>query len=201
MRQLFTQFSLILLSYLLVAQLIKSETPQLYVEKIHDDIIQVVIEKQSIYEDRPEEFIKSISKSLEPLVDFKRISRNVMGKHYKMASQDQRDKFQEIFKSTLLETYSKTLAEFKNEEIRIIPSINSSNKPNREKVYLEIVTSTKIYPAFYDMYLNKKNQWKLINIVINGVNLGVTFRNQFYSLMKDQENDIDKVIDLWIASF
>ena len=201
MRQLFTQFSLILLSYLLVAQLIKSETPQLYVKKIHDDIIQVVIEKQSIYEDRPEEFIKSISKSLEPLVDFKRISRNVMGKHYKMASQDQRDKFQEIFKSTLLETYSKTLAEFKNEEIRIIPSINSSNKPNREKVYLEIVTSTKIYPAFYDMYLNKKNQWKLINIVINGVNLGVTFRNQFYSLMKDQENDIDKVIDLWIASF
>ncbi|SVC52579.1 uncharacterized protein METZ01_LOCUS305433 [marine metagenome] len=201
MRQLFTQFSLILLSYLLVAQLVKSETPQLYVEKIHDDIIQVVIEKQSIYEDRPEEFIKSISKSLEPLVDFKRISRNVMGKHYKMASQDQRDKFQEIFKSTLLETYSKTLAEFKNEEIRIIPSINSSNKPNREKVHLEIVTSTKIYPAFYDMYLNKKNQWKLINIVINGVNLGVTFRNQFYSLMKDQENDIDKVIDLWIASF
>ena len=201
MRQLFTQFSLILLSYLLVAQLVKSETPQLYVEKIHDDIIQVVIEKQSIYEDRPEEFIKSISKSLEPLVDFKRISRNVMGKHYKMASQDQRDKFQEIFKSTLLETYSKTLAEFKNEEIRIIPSVNSSNKPNREKVHLEIVTSTKIYPAFYDMYLNKKNQWKLINIVINGVNLGVTFRNQFYSLMKDQENDIDKVIDLWIASF
>ena len=201
MRQLFTQFSLILLSYLLVAQLIKSETPQLYVEKIHDDIIQVVIEKQSIYEDRPEEFIKSISKSLEPLVDFKRISRNVMGKHYKMASQDQRDKFQEIFKSTLLETYSKTLAEFKNEEIKIIPSLNSSNKPNREKVHLEIVTSTKVYPAFYDMYLNKKNEWKLINIVINGVNLGLTFRNQFYSLMKDQENDIDKVMDLWIASF
>ena len=201
MRQLFTQFSLILLSYLLLAQSTRSETPQHYVEKIHADIIQVIIEKQSTYKDQPEEFIESIAKSLEPLVDFKRISRNVMGKHYKIASQDQRDKFQEIFKSTLLETYSKTLAEFKNEEIRIIPSINSSNKPNREKVHLEIVTSTKIYPAFYDMYLNKKNQWKLINIVINGVNLGLTFRNQFYSLMKDQENDIDKVIDLWIASF
>ena len=201
MRQLFTQFSLILLSYLLLAQSTRAETPQHYVEKIHADIIQVIIEKQSIYKDQPEEFIESIAKSLEPLVDFKRISRNVMGKHYKIASQDQRDKFQDIFKSTLLETYSKTLAEFKNEEIKIIPSLNSSNKPNREKVHLEIVTSTKVYPAFYDMYLNKKNEWKLINIVINGVNLGLTFRNQFYSLMKDQENDIDKVIDLWIASF
>ena len=32
-----------------------------------------------------------------------------------------------------------------------------------------------------------------------GVNLGLAFRNQFYSLMK-KENDLDKVIDKWIAS-
>ena len=49
------------------------------------------------------------------------------------------------------------------------------------------------------MYLNDLGEWKLINIIINGVNLGLTFRNQFYSLMK-KENDLDKVIDKWIAS-
>ena len=201
MRQLFTQFSLILCSYLLLVQLTKAETPHQYVEKVHADIIQVIIEKQSTYKDKPEEFIESIGKALEPLVDFKRISRNVMGKHYKMASQNQREKFQEIFRSTLLDTYSKTLTEFKDEEIRVIANIETSTKPNREKVHLEIVTSTKVYPAFYDMYLNKDDKWKLINIVINGVNLGITFRNQFYSLMKDQENDIDKVLNLWVASF
>ena len=40
---------------------------------------------------------------------------------------------------------------------------------------------------------------RVINIIINGVNLGLTFRNQFYSLMK-KENDLDKGIDKWIAS-
>ena len=49
------------------------------------------------------------------------------------------------------------------------------------------------------MYLNDLGEWKLINIIINGVNLGLTFRNQFYSLMKT-EKDLDKVIDKWAAS-
>ena len=65
---------------------------------------------------------------------------------------------------------------------------------------LQIVTSTKVYPAIYDMYLNDQGQWKLINIVINGVNLGLTFRNQFYSLMKSESNDLDLVIEKWATS-
>ena len=68
-----------------------------------------------------------------------------------------------------------------------------------KKVFLKIITPTKVYPAIYDMYLNDLGEWKLINIIINGVNLGLTFRNQFYSLMK-KENDLDKVIGKWIAS-
>ena len=43
------------------------------------------------------------------------------------------------------------------------------------------------------MYLNKQGQWKLINIVINGVNLGLTFRNQFYSLMEKEGNNLEEV--------
>ena len=50
------------------------------------------------------------------------------------------------------------------------------------------------------MYLNKQGQWKLINIVINGVNLGLTFRNQFYSLMEKEENNLDVVIERWVTS-
>ena len=33
------------------------------------------------------------------------------------------------------------------------------------------------------------------NIIINGVNLGVVFRKQFYSLMKSENNNIDQVIE------
>ena len=200
MRPLFSSFSLLFFSSLFFFNQSFAESSSEYVEKIHEDILLVVRAKQGIYEENPEEFIKAISFALQPLVDFKRISRNVMGRYYKDANKEQIEKFNEVFKASLLKTYSKTLAEFKDEEILVSSQVKKSPKGNREKVSLQIVTSTKVYPAIYDMYLNKQGQWKLINIVINGVNLGLTFRNQFYSLMEKEENNLDVVIERWVTS-
>ncbi len=200
MRPLFSSFSLLFFSSLFFFNQSFAESSSEYVEKIHEDIVLVVRAKQDIYEENPEEFIKAISFALQPLVDFKRISRNVMGRYYKDANKEQVDKFNKVFKASLLETYSKTLAEFKDEEILVSSEVKKSPKGNREKVSLQIVTSTKVYPAIYDMYLNKQGQWKLINIVINGVNLGLTFRNQFYSLMEKEGNNLDVVIERWVTS-
>ena len=200
MRPLFSSFSLLFFSSLFFFNQVFAESSSEYVEKIHEDIVLVVRAKQGIYEENPEEFIKAISFALQPLVDFKRISRNVMGRYYKDANKEQIEKFNKVFKASLLETYSKTLAEFKDEEILVSSEVKKSPKGNREKVSLQIVTSTKVYPAIYDMYLNKQGQWKLINIVINGVNLGLTFRNQFYSLMEKEGNNLDTVIERWVTS-
>ncbi len=200
MRPFLSSFSLLFFSSLLFFNQAFAESSSEYVEKIHEDIVLVLRAKQGIYEENPEEFIKAISLALQPLVDFKRISRNVMGKYYKDANKQQIEKFNRVFKASLLETYSKTLAEFKDEEILVSSKVKKSPKGNREKVSLQIVTSTKIYPAVYDMYLNKQGQWKLINIVINGVNLGLTFRNQFYSLMEKEGNNVDLVIKKWVTS-
>ena len=200
MRPLFSSFSLLFFSSLFFFNQSFAESSSEYVEKIHEDIVLVVRAKQGIYEENPEEFIKAISFALQPLVDFKRISRNVMGRYYKDANKEQIEKFNKVFKASLLETYSKTLAEFKDEEILVSSEVKKSPKGNKEKVSLKIVTSTKVYPATYDMYLNKQGQWKLINIVINGVNLGLTFRNQFYSLMEKEGNNLDVVIERWVTS-
>ena len=200
MRPLFSSFSLLFFSSLFFFNQGFAESSSEYVEKIHEDIVLVVRAKQGIYEDNPEEFIKAISFALQPLVDFKRISRNVMGRYHKDANKDQIEKFSRVFKASLLETYSKTLAEFKEEEILVSSKVKKSPKGNREKVSLQIVTSTKIYPAVYDMYLNEQGQWKLINIIINGGNLGLTFRNQFYSLMEKEGNNLDLVIEKWVTS-
>lgn len=200
MRLSFIHFILIFFVQLFIPANINAESAHEYVDRIHGNIIQVIREKQPVFETNPKEFIQSVEDTLEPLVDYERISRGVMGMHYKSASLAQKERFSEVFKSTLLNTYSKVLAEFQNEEIRVLPKAKKSSKPNREKVYIEIITNTKVYPAVYNMRLNKKGEWKIINIILNGVNLGLTFRNQFYSLMKIQENDVDRVINNWIAS-
>ena len=203
MRLYSLQFSLIFFISLLISFQLKAESAYKSVEKIHLEVIAVIEENRNhhgSYKENPDVFINSISSAIEPLVDFKRISRNVMGKHYRSASPEQKIKFSKMFRDSLLETYSKTLAEFENEEILILPEKEGQDKLQRKKIHLKIITDTKIYPAFYDLYLNNQGEWKLINIVINGVNLGVAFRNQFYSMMEKKENDLDAVITNWKSS-
>ena len=131
---------------------------------------------------------------------FNKIARSVMGKHYKEASDVQRNRFSEAFRSSLLNTYSKTLVEFQNEKIIVLPPEKVSKRPDRAKVYIEIHTSTKKYKGTYSMYLDENADWKIINIYIAGIDLGRTFRSQFYSLMERNSSDIDLVIKKWETS-
>jgi phospholipid transport system substrate-binding protein len=41
--------------------------------------------------------------------------------------------------------------------------------------------------------------WRVRNVIVDGVNLGLTYRNQFASAMQsgDARGDIDAVIDEW----
>ncbi len=171
-----------------------------HAERTHNNIILILQTKNALFEEDSELFIQEISNAFSPIVDFQRIARNVMGKYYKVSTPSQRDRFSEAFRGSLLNTYSKTLIEFKDEKIIVLPPKNKSNSPNKVKVDIEIITSSKSYPGVYSMYLDKNNEWKIINIVVNGINLGLTFRSQFYSLMEKNNNDISIVIDKWIAS-
>ncbi len=171
-----------------------------HAERTHNNIILILQTKNALFEEDSELFIQEISNAFSPIVDFQRIARNVMGKYYKVSTSSQRDRFAEAFRTSLLNTYSKTLIEFKDEKILVLPPKNKSKSPNKVKVDIEIITSSKSYPGVYSMYLDKNNEWKIINIVVNGINLGLTFRSQFYSLMEKNNNDISIVIDEWIAS-
>ena len=171
-----------------------------HAERTHNNIILILQTKNALFEEDSELFIQEISNAFSPIVDFQRIARNVMGKHYKASTSSQRDRFSEAFRTSLLNTYSKTLIEFKDEKIIVLPPKGKPKSPNKVKVDIEIITASKSYPGVYSMYLDKNNEWKIINIVVNGINLGLTFRSQFYSLMEKNNNDISAVIDKWIAS-
>ena len=172
-----------------------------YAERIHNNIIEIIQTKNQLFLEDPDLFTKEISDAFAPIVDFKRISRNVMGKYSKVATNLQQEQFSRAFENSLLDTYASTLVEFKDEKINVIPPKKPSKISDKARVNIEIVTSSDTYPGRYSMYLDAAGKWKIINIEINGMNLGKIFRNQFYSLMEKNDEDINLVIQKWVSSF
>ena len=172
-----------------------------YAERIHNNIIEIIQTKNQLFLEDPDLFTKEISNAFAPIVDFKRISRNVMGKYSKVATNLQQEQFSRAFENSLLDTYASTLVEFKDEKINVIPPKKPSKISDKARVNIEIVTSSDTYTGRYSMYLDAAGKWKIINIEINGMNLGKIFRNQFYSLMEKNDEDINLVIQKWVSSF
>lgn len=171
-----------------------------YAERTHNQIIEIIQTQEQLFEENPDLFTKLISEAFSPIVDFKRIAKNVMGKYSNQASDDQMEAFSRAFEKSLLDTYSSTLVEFKDEKINVLPPNGNQTGQKKIRVNIEIVTSSNTYPGRYSMYLDFEGNWKIINIEVNGMNLGKIFRNQFYSLMERNQENLDLVIEQWVAS-
>ena len=193
----FVLFSLFISSLQVSADAVSAHE---YAERTHSNIIEIIRTRNQLFIENPDLFTKEISDAFGPIVDFKRISRNVMGKYAKDATPKQLEDFSEVFENSLLDTYASTLVEFKDEKINVLPPTGPNNSKTKARVNIEIVTSSSTYPGRYSMYLDKNNDWKIINIEINGMNLGKIFRNQFYSLMEKNNGDINLAIEKWVTS-
>ena len=159
--------------------------------------LTVIKEEGSNFEDNPDEFKEKLKNIWEPMVDVQLVSRLILNKAYKSASQEQIYRFQERTKKLLLDTYVSTLLEFKDYEI----FTNAKIKTNKNKTFeIEIKFDSSSSYSFitkFTVYRNKGGELKIINIIIDGINLGLSFRNQFQGVLKKEGNNLDKAIESW----
>jgi|TARA_B110000967_G_scaffold196446_1_gene227019 phospholipid transport system substrate-binding protein len=178
---------------------IAQSNPDNFLDDRAQAMVNVIRSNQSLYVSDPEQFKAKINTIFEPMVDFRRVGASVMGKKYYIAAtKDQRLQFISVFKTSLLDTYSSTLAQWGDQTIET--NFSKKTEFNKtEDVNQSLVTSNNIYPITYKVRNDGKDNWLIINIIVNGVNLGLTFRNQFQALALEHNENIDDIIDNWTS--
>lgn len=169
------------------------------VEQVTDKLVTVTQKERALLDTDPQAYFSLVKGVLEPVVDFSFIARNVMGSYWQAATAEQRERFVDTFKTSLIETYAKGMANYSDLKIEILPPAKDAEDERRVGVVQEITGPDGTNRVSYTMALNKAGEWKLINMVLNGVNLGKTFRNQFAQAAKQHDGNIDAVIKNWSA--
>ncbi|WP_439125239.1 MAG: MlaC/ttg2D family ABC transporter substrate-binding protein [Pseudomonas rhizophila] len=148
------------------------------------------------YKQDPGAFYDALNGIVGPVVDADGISRSIMTvKYSRKATPAQMTRFQENFKRSLMQFYGNALLEYNNQGITVAPAKDESG--NRTSVDMQVKGNNgAIYPVSYT--LEKINgEWKVRNVIINGINIGKLFRDQFADAMQQNGNDLDKTIDGW----
>ena len=169
------------------------------VERASQELLALIEASRSYSEEDSERFFIEVEAMLAPVIDFRGFSRRVMSVHYKLATEEQRERFAENFKWGLVRTYALMLTEFKDGKVVVVPPDKPPRNPKRRNVKMEIHTSGEVYPVVYTMSLGKDGEWRIGNIIIAGVNIGLTYRSQFVSAAADNKygGNLDQVIDAW----
>lgn len=148
------------------------------------------------YKQDPQDFYAALNNIVGPVVDAEGISKSIMTvKYSRKATPEQMQRFQENFKRGLFQFYGNALLEYNNQGITVDPAKDESGE--RTSVNMTVKGSNgAIYPVQYTLE-KISGEWKLRNVIINGINIGKLFRDQFADAMQRNGNDLDKTIDGW----
>jgi phospholipid transport system substrate-binding protein len=173
--------------------------------------VMVVVEEAREYADEdPARYYQAVDEILAPVIDYRGFARSVMGPYasgdrYRSLDEagrnrlrGQLERFTGVIRTGLVATYSKGLMAFSGSRIEVSAPEASDAQQTRVSVQQLIYgENSQPYVLMYQMGLNREKQWKLRNIIIESVNLGEIYRNQFQASARKYNGDIDAVIDNW----
>ncbi|TVT35458.1 MlaC/ttg2D family ABC transporter substrate-binding protein [Marinobacter vinifirmus] len=169
-----------------------------YVDENTQKLVQKLNEEKGLYEQDPEAFYASMDETLDQFVDFRRIAARVMGRYARQTSPEQRDEFVAKFKRSLFDSYAQALVSAENFEINVLDAEILAQNDDRASVQMEVISASgNRYPVTYSMYRNGEGRWMMENVIVEGVNIGLAFRDRFAQEMEQSRGQVQAVIDGW----
>ncbi|WP_367598110.1 phospholipid-binding protein MlaC [Pseudomonas fulva] len=175
---------------------VAAQSPHDVIQSTTNELLSDLKANKQQYKANPNAFYESLNRILGPVVDADGISRSIMTvKYSRKATPEQMQRFQENFKRSLLQFYGNALLEYNNEGIVVDPA--KADDGQRASVGMKVTGNNgAVYPVQYTLQ-NIAGEWKVRNVIVNGINIGKLFRDQFADAMQRNGNDLDKTIDGW----
>ena len=157
--------------------------PSDVVKATAESVISHIEENRSVLEKNPEKIYDMVNQLIIPRFDFVSMSKWVLGKHWKQASEEQRSEFIIQFKELLVRTYARALLEYSGQEIKYFP-VEQNQESNLAVVRTELTSkSSAQLPILYRMH-QKNEEWKVVDVSVDGVSLVTTYRGSFATQIK-----------------
>ncbi len=131
---------------------------------------------------------------ITPHIDFPRITRLIIGKHWRTASEEQRERLISEIKSLLVRSYVTAMASYTDEIISNKDRIQyypSRYKPGDRKASVRAsvgISKGQTVDVRYQVYFTK-GKWKIYDIRIEGISLAITYRSSFDETIKREGLD------------
>ena len=160
--------------------------PDVFVQSTVNRASQVL--SDSLPKDQKIEKLKAIAAET---VDIKGIGMYTLGTYRRSLNEDQKEKYETLFREYFLKTFSSRLAEYSNPEIQV----NSKEKINENYTMVSsILVATEQRPEInivWRVYTKNPDNLRIRDLVIEGLSLARTQKEEFASIIKSNGDNIE----------
>ena len=191
MKWLFSLFFLFLLST--SAVFAQEDSPDALIKKVTDEVLTIVRQDKDIQSGNARKAVELVEVKVLPHFNFQRMTALAMGKDWNKASDEQKKRLSEEFKTLLVRTYSNALTSYREQTIRYKPT----KMPGGDA---DVVVKTEILqpgskPVQLDYSLQKlPDGWKVYDVIVAGVSLVTNYRDTFTQEVRS--NGVDGLIQM-----
>ena len=174
------------------------------------DKINIIVEGASAYFDTdPDRYYQQIGTTLDPLVDYDTFARGVMGhvasKRYvetlpeedRAAARANLPKFRDVLHNTLIKGYGKVFYNYAGSSFAV-KSSELLGSGDRASVTMQVIDpQNKHYELQYTLNNQAGQGWKIQNVIVDGINMGQSYRAQFEEALDIYKGSVSDVITHW----
>lgn len=178
MRLLLCGLALLLLAIVCAPRVSAGADPQEVVRQASEQILDELERQGAALTGDPQRLHTLVDAVLLQHMDFARMSRWVLGKHWKSATPDQQARFIAEFRRLLVRTYATALAGYSGQRIQFLPQ-RDGGSADEAVVRMEIQqTGGPAIPVQFSLYRSGED-WKAYDVLIDGISLVANYRTTF----------------------
>lgn len=167
---------ILLLSLMPVLCDAEQKTAHQIVQETSEQVLDVLKRDKDAIRKNPNKINALVDGIILPVCDVERMSKYILAKHWKTASDDQRTKFTNEFKQMLIRTYGKYMVEYSDASVTVLPEKDIEKKKYRV-VSTELNLRDGGKPLHVDyVFRSSDDAEKIIDVRVEGISVLKMFR-------------------------
>ncbi len=166
-----------------------SVQPHQMLEGLTQELFDVLKAEQAAIDAKHEHLFELVEKVLLPHVDLDVMSRYVLGKYWRSASNEQRERFSNEFKNLMVRFYVSALLEDPAELASLLENTDSlisylpvetdeNTKKTRVRAEVHLPNGGPKVPVSFSLFL-KEGKWMMYDVNVDGISLVSNYRSSF----------------------
>ncbi|MCW7539046.1 ABC transporter substrate-binding protein [Aquabacterium sp. A7-Y] len=153
------------------------QAPDALVKEVSTEVMDAAREDKAIQQGDVQRVITLVDSKIMPHVNFERMTSAAVGRYWRQATPEQKQRLQAEFKTLLVRTYAGALAQVKDQRVTMKPMRSA---PDDKEVIVRTEVRGRGEPVQMDYRLEKSaDGWKIYDVNVLGVWLVENYRNSF----------------------